>query len=112
MAQKIYEKAGEIFDELANSRFHRIMIRAEFLRGVLAYRQEDRDNARQIFRNVLERMPDAELANETLFNLAEVYGIEQRLYGPTRSAPHGWSSRSAFQAVAHSWYGAFNCCTG
>ncbi len=78
MAQKIYDKAGEIFDELANSRFHRIMIRAEFLRGVLAYRQEDRDNARQIFRNVLERMPDAELANETLFNLAEVYGIEQR----------------------------------
>ena len=78
MAQKIYDKAGEIFDELANSRFHRIMIRAEFLRGVLAYRQEDRDTARQIFRNVLERMPDAELANETLFNLAEVYGIEQR----------------------------------
>ena len=78
MSQKIYEKAQEIFDDLANSRFHRIMIRAEFLRGVLAHRQEDSETARKIFRNVLERMPDAELANETLFNLAEVYGIEQR----------------------------------
>ena len=78
MAQKIYDKAEEIFEELSNSRFHRVMIRAEFLRGVLAHRQEDRDTAREIFRNVLEKMPDAELANETLFNLAEVYGVEQR----------------------------------
>ena len=78
MAQKIYDKAEEIFEELSNSRFHRVMIRAEFLRGVLAHRQEDRDTAREIFRNVLEKMPDAQLANETLFNLAEVYGVEQR----------------------------------
>ena len=61
MSQKIYDKAQEIFDDLANSRFHRIMIRAEFLRGVLAHRQEDSETARKIFRNVLERMPDAEL---------------------------------------------------
>ncbi len=78
MSQKVYEKAEEIFLKLANHRNNRVVIRAEFLRGVLANRMGERDTARDIFRNVLERMPDVALANETLFNLAEVYGIEQR----------------------------------
>ncbi|MFP6905774.1 MAG: tetratricopeptide repeat protein [Verrucomicrobiota bacterium] len=78
MAQKVHEKAEEIFVMLTNHRSNRVVIRAEFLRGVLANRMGDRDAARHIFRKVLERMPDVELANRTLFNLAEVYGIEQR----------------------------------
>ncbi|MFT5495653.1 MAG: TolA-binding protein [Kiritimatiellia bacterium] len=78
MAQKVYEKAEEVFVKLTNHRNTRVVIRAEFLRGVLANRMGERDAARDIFRNVLERMPDVELANETLFNLAEVYGVEQR----------------------------------
>jgi TolA-binding protein len=78
MAQKVFDKAEEIFSDLANSRNSTVVIRAEFLRGVLANRKGERDEARSIFRAVLERMPDVELANETLYNLAEVYGVEQR----------------------------------
>ena len=78
MAQKNYSKAEEIFEALANSRESKVIIRAEFMRGLLASNQGDRDRARDIFRSVLERVPDVKLANETLYNLAEVYGIEQR----------------------------------
>jgi len=78
MAQKIYDQAGELFTELAESPVPVISIRANFLLGVLALRQENNDDARRIFLSVLENAPDAELANETLYNLAEVYGIEQR----------------------------------
>jgi len=78
MAQKNYSKAEEIFEDLANSRDSKVIIRAEFMRGLLASNQGDRDRARDIFRSVLERVPDVKLANETLYNLAEVYGVEQR----------------------------------
>ena len=78
MAQKVFDKAEEIFADLAQSRRREIAIRAEFLRGVLANRRGDREEAREIFRTVLERVPDIDLANETLYNLAEVYGLEQR----------------------------------
>lgn len=78
MAQKVFDKAEEIFLTLANSRNNKVIIRAEFLRGVLANRKGERDEARSIFRSVLERVPDVALANETLYNLAEVYGVEQR----------------------------------
>ncbi|BCX49279.1 hypothetical protein HAHE_31870 [Haloferula helveola] len=78
MAQKVYDQAEEIFVELSESPNPQVTIRADFLRGVLEIRQENNDAARRIFLEVLERAPDAELANETLFNLAEVYGIEQR----------------------------------
>ena len=75
MAQKNYSKAEEIFEDLANSRYSKVVIRAEFMRGLLASNQGDRDQARDIFRSVLERVPDVKLANETLYNLAEVYGV-------------------------------------
>ncbi|QTN31449.1 tetratricopeptide repeat protein [Akkermansiaceae bacterium] len=78
MAQKVYDQASELFTELAESPVPAISIRANFLLGVLALRQEDSENARRIFLSVLENSPDADLANETLYNLAEVYGIEQR----------------------------------
>ena len=78
MAQKVYDQAEEIFIALSESPNPQITIRAEFLRGVLEIRQENNEAARKIFLAVLERAPDAELANKTLFNLAEVYGIEQR----------------------------------
>jgi TolA-binding protein len=78
MAQRVYDQAGEIFTELSENLNPAIAIRANFLRGVLAIRQDDNQQARKIFLTVLEHAPDAELANETLYNLAEVYGIEQR----------------------------------
>lgn len=78
MAQKVYDQATELFEELAESTNPAIAIRADFLRGVLAIRQDNNQEARAIFLAVLEHAPDAELANETLYNLAEVYGIEQR----------------------------------
>jgi TolA-binding protein len=78
MAQKVYEQAGEIFTELATHPSPAISIRADFLRGVLAIRQDNNEEARKIFLQVLEHSPDPDLANETLYNLAEVYGIEQR----------------------------------
>lgn len=78
MAQKVYDQATELFTDLAENPVPSVAIRANFLLGVLSLRQDDNDGARRIFLSVLENAPDAELANETLYNLAEVYGIEQR----------------------------------
>ncbi|MFO0823166.1 MAG: tetratricopeptide repeat protein, partial [Gemmataceae bacterium] len=78
MEQKVYDQAEQAFERLAGSRDRDVVIRAEFLRGVLAYRRGDRDEARAIFRGVLERVPNVELANQALYNLSEVYGAEQR----------------------------------
>ena len=78
MAQKVFDQAEQVFEKLANSQDLEIVIRAEFLRGVLAFRRGDHDDARDIFRNVLERSPNIDLANQTLFNLSEVFGAEER----------------------------------
>ena len=78
MAQKVYDQAELVFEKLSNSKERDVVVRAEFLRGVLANRRGDRDQARDIFRLVLDRVPNVELANQALFNLAEVYGAEQR----------------------------------
>lgn len=78
MEQKVYDQAEQVFERLAGNRDRDIVIRAEFLRGVLASRRGDRDEARAIFRGVLERVPNVELANQALYNLSEVYGAEQR----------------------------------
>lgn len=78
MAQKVYDQAEAVFEKLAASRDAEVIVRAEFLRGVLAHRRGDNDQAREIFRTVLERVPSVELANQALFNLAEVYGAEER----------------------------------
>ncbi len=78
MAQKVYDQAEAVFEKLATSREAEVVVRAEFLRGVLAHRRGDQDEARLIFRNVLDRVPNIELANQALFNLAEVYGSEER----------------------------------
>ena len=78
MAQKVYDQAEAVFEKLSGSQDRDVIIRAEFLRGVLANRRGDLDEARDIFRGVLEMVPSIELANQALFNLAEVYGSEQR----------------------------------
>ncbi|MBM3982277.1 MAG: tetratricopeptide repeat protein [Planctomycetes bacterium] len=78
MEQKVYDQAEQVFERLAGNRDRDIVIRAEFLRGVLASRRGDRDEARAIFRSVLERVPNIDLANQALYNLSEVYGAEQR----------------------------------
>ncbi|WP_254513493.1 tetratricopeptide repeat protein [Anatilimnocola floriformis] len=78
LAQKVYDQAEAVFEKLARSAEIDVVVRAEFLRGVLAFRRGDRDEARDIFRSVLERVPNVELANQALFNLAEVYGAEER----------------------------------
>ncbi len=78
MAQKVFDQAEAVFEKLAQSVDNDIVIRAEFLRGVLTFRRGDRDDARDIFRSVLERVPNVKLANQALFNLAEVYGSEER----------------------------------
>lgn len=78
MAQKVYDQAEVVFEKLINSRDRDVVIRAEFLKGVLANRRGDREEARDIFKAVLERVPSIELANQALFNLSEVYGAEQR----------------------------------
>ena len=44
----------------------------------MAFRQEQHDEAREKFQHILERVPDVELANRTLFSLSEIYGLEQR----------------------------------
>ncbi|MGZ0164493.1 MAG: tetratricopeptide repeat protein, partial [Planctomycetales bacterium] len=78
MAQKVYDQAEKVFEKLAGSQDTEIIVRAEFLRGMLAHRRGDNDEARDIFRTVLERVPSIELANKALFNLSEVYGDEER----------------------------------
>ena len=76
--QKVFDKAEEIFAELRDGQSPETTLRAEFLMGVMAVRQGEFDVGRELFQSVLERTPSAELANETLYNLAEVYGVEQR----------------------------------
>lgn len=78
MEQKVFDQAEIVFEKLAGSRDANVVVRAEFLRGVLAHRRGDRDEAREIFQSVLERVPDIDLANRALFNLAEVFGDEER----------------------------------
>jgi len=78
MAQKVYDQAEAVFEKLASHRDRDVVVRAEFLRGVLANRRGDLDEARKIFRAVLDRVPNIELANQALYNLSEVYGAEQR----------------------------------
>ena len=78
IAQKIYDKAEEIFTNLAETANPLTSLRANFLSGVLASKRGDRDAAREIFRNVLTRMPDLALADRALYELSEVYGYERR----------------------------------
>ena len=78
LAQKVYDQAELVFEKLANSRELDVVIRAEFLRGVLSHRRGDRDEARVIFRSVLDRVPSITLANKALYSLSEVYRDEER----------------------------------
>ncbi|MGY8643461.1 MAG: tetratricopeptide repeat protein [Verrucomicrobiales bacterium] len=78
MAQKIFDHAEETFLDLSNNPISKVRIRGMFLLGVLESRKGNTEDARKIFKDVLSSMPDVSLANETLFNLAEVYGGEQR----------------------------------
>jgi len=78
LAQKVYDQAELVFEKLANSRELDVVIRAEFLRGVLSHRRGDRDEARAIFRAVLDRVPSITLANQALYSLSEVYRDEER----------------------------------
>ena len=78
LSQKVYDQAELVFEKLANSRDLDVVVRAEFLRGVLAHRRGDRDDARVIFRGVLDRVPSIQLANRALYSLSEVYRDEER----------------------------------
>ncbi len=78
LAQKVYDQAGSLLEALAQSPQTGITVRADFLRGVLASRKGERDEARRCFRAVLDRVPDIEMADRTLFELSQVYGYEQR----------------------------------
>ena len=78
MEQKVFDQAEQVFEELTRSSNALTIIRAEFLQGVLMFRRGDRNEARDVFRSVLERVPDVELANQTLYNLAEIYRVEER----------------------------------
>ncbi|MBC7967464.1 MAG: tetratricopeptide repeat protein, partial [Fuerstia sp.] len=64
MAQKVYDQAELVFEKLSHNRNSEIVVRAEFLRGVLAHRRGDPDEARNIFRAVLDKVPNVELANQ------------------------------------------------
>jgi tetratricopeptide (TPR) repeat protein len=50
LAQKVYDQAELVFEKLARSPLVDVVVRAEFLRGVLAFRRGDREEARDIFR--------------------------------------------------------------
>ena len=78
MAQKVYDQAESVFEKLSHNRNSDIVVRAEFLRGVLAHRRGDPDEARNIFRAVLDKVPNVELANQALYQLSEVYRQEER----------------------------------
>lgn len=78
VSQKVYDQALAVFERLAQSRDTDVVVRAEFLRGVVAFQRGDVDEARDIFRSVLDRVPSIELADKALFRLSEIYGLEQR----------------------------------
>ena len=78
VAQKVYDQALAVFERLAQNRDSEVVVRAEFLRGVVAFGRGDVDEARDIFRAVLDRVPSIEVADKALFRLSEIYGLEQR----------------------------------
>jgi TolA-binding protein len=78
VAQKVYDQALAVFERLAQNPDTDVVVRAEFLRGVVAFQRGDVDEARSIFRAVLDRVPSIELADKALFRLSEIYGLEQR----------------------------------
>ena len=53
MAQKIYDKAAQAFKALEDNPNQTVSIRAEFLTGLLAFRQEQHDAAREKFQHIL-----------------------------------------------------------
>jgi len=70
------------------------IVRAEFLRGVLAFRRGDRDEARDIFRGVLERVPlrSEEVANQLKPALDFVWRAYGRDGSPNFDSQGKWSS--------------------
>ena len=58
MAQKVFDQAGMVFKELEENPVLQISIRAEFLGGLLMFRQDQRDEEREKFQHILERVPN------------------------------------------------------
>lgn len=78
LAQKVFDKAQEILDELLKSREIEVIIRAHIMRGILYHHMGDKKAAVNEFRDVLMMSPGAETADEIIFRLGSVYHEQGR----------------------------------
>jgi len=78
LAQKVFDKAQEILDELLKSRDIEVIIRAHIMRGILYHHMDDKKAAIEEFRDVLMMSPGAETADEIIFRLGSVYHEQGR----------------------------------
>ena len=78
MYQRNFPAARQAFDKLLESTDLDISLRATFMIGVLLYNSEERDEARETFKQLLDLSPSEELSSKALFQLAVIYGDDQR----------------------------------
>ncbi len=78
MYQKNYVEATKVFEKLRKNKDTDIAIRATFMQGVLQYETNAREEARETFKAVLDLSPSEEIASKTLFQLALIYGDDNR----------------------------------
>jgi TolA-binding protein len=96
MAQKIYAKAEEIFEELTGHPEVDTMARAHLMLGILYHAQGENKRAEEKFKEVLAMMPNNETADEIIYRLGTVYQ-ERRKYKEALDALRligAWSGES------------------
>jgi len=78
MYQKNYAEAGKVFEALRKAKDADTAIRGTFMTGVLQYTSGQRDEARDTFKTLLDLSPTEELASKALYQLALIYGDDNR----------------------------------
>jgi TolA-binding protein len=78
IAQKVFEKAQEILEDLLKSKDPETAIRAHIMKGILYHQMGEKKAAVDEFRGVLIMSPGAETADEIIFRLGTVYHEQGR----------------------------------
>jgi len=96
MAQKIYAKSEEIFEDLTSHPDEDTMARAHLMLGILYHAKGETKRAEEKFKEVLAMMPNNETADEIIYRLGTVYQ-ERRKYKEALDALRligAWSGES------------------
>lgn len=78
MYQKNFPEAEKVFEKLRKSKEADTAVRGTFMTGVLQYTQGNHDQAKDTFKQLLELSPSEDLASKALYQLALIYGDDNR----------------------------------